>query len=91
MIAKIKEWGFVILGILIFVLSLIGLARRESKPQSDSAGVGENVTRQEVAQQNANAVEIEQKHNDVVNTVTKPIAVPPSKGIQEAIDRFNNS
>jgi hypothetical protein len=90
--AKIKEWGWAILGILIFVLSLIGvMARRENKPQSDAGAANAEVTKQEVEKQNNNAAEIEKKQDDVVATVTKPVDVKPSKDVQEAIDRFNKA
>lgn len=89
--AKIKEWGWAILGILIFVLSLIGvMTRREGKPQSDAGAANAEVTKQEVEKQNNNAAEIEKKQEDVVATVTKPVDTKPSKDVQEAIDRFNN-
>lgn len=86
--AKIKEWGWAILGILIFGLSLVSvLARRKEKPTPDVGGISEEV----IQQQNQSAAEIKEKQDGAVATVTKPIDTTPSKDIQEAIDRFNRS
>lgn len=89
MLEKLKKWGLYIVGGLIFLLSLFGaLARRGDKPQPDA---GKEISREEIEQQNANAVEIESKQKDVVATVSKPVDTTPSKDIDEAIDRFNKS
>lgn len=88
--AKIKEWGWAVLGILIFVLSLVGvLTRRKGKPTPDVGGNG--ISEEVIQQQNQNVVEIKEKQDGAVATVTKPIDTTPSKDIQEAIDRFNRS
>lgn len=88
--AKIKEWGWAILGVLIFVLSLVCvLARRKEKPTPDVGGNG--INEEVIQQQNQSAAEIKEKQDGAVATVTKTIDTTPSKDIQEAIDRFNRS
>ena len=89
----IKKWGLWIVGAAIFILSIVGAlaGRGKENPVADAGTTNEEATKQAVKEQNENAVEIKEKQDEVVATVTKPVVVPASQNVDEAIKRFNDA